>query len=187
MADQVSLFDRAFATTIAFVLPGLAVLVGAATVTPVIATWFGAASASPTVVGFLFVLLAALSLGMIVTCVRWWIFEQASLGPYRLVAKETTAIDEPKRNDRTPAYDDIRFSHYFHYLAYANMSVAIPLAVLIWFVGSDPSPSWARTAVVGLIAVLVTLVLAAAGRDALARYRTKRLRLVGPVTDTHAA
>ena len=47
MADHVSLFDRLFSATIAFLLPGLAVLAGAATVTPVIAGWFGAASANP--------------------------------------------------------------------------------------------------------------------------------------------
>jgi len=185
MPDQVSLFDRAFATTIAFVLPGLAVLVGAATVTPVVAAWFGAASASPSVVGFLFVLLAALALGMIVTCMRWWIFERARLGPYRLIADDAIPIDERKRTDCAAAYEDLRLSHYYHYLACANMSVAIPIAVLIWVLGADPS--WRHTGEVALIAVPVTVVLGAAGRNALARYRSKRLRLVGPWPDAHVA
>lgn len=185
MADQVSLFDRVFATTIAFALPGLAVLVGAATVTPVIAAWFGAASASPSVVGFLFVLLAALSLGMTVTSLRWWIFERARLGSYRLIAIDQTPIDERQRRACASAYDDIRFSHYYHYLACANMAVAIPIAVLVWGLGSNPS--WPRFASVGLMAGAVTVVLGASARDALARYRTKRLRLVGPAPDVHAA
>ena len=145
MAEWVLLFNRAFATTIAFVLPGLAVLVGAATVTPVIGAWFGAASVSPSAVGFLFVLLAALSLGMIVTSVRWWIFECARLGPYRLIAPNPTPIDERKRNDCAAAYEDIRFSHYYHYLASANMSVAIPIAVLIWYSARiRPGRVWGR-------------------------------------------
>lgn len=174
MHDHVTLFDRAFATTIAFALPGLAVLVGASTVTPVIAGWFGAAATGTTIVGFLFVVFAAIAVGMVVTALRWWIFERFHVGPYRLVPVTDVAVNEQQR---TPAYEDLRFSHYYHYLASANMAIAIPLAVLIWIIGAHPA--WQDAVVVGSIAAPVVAVLGAAGRDALARYRVKRLRLTG--------
>lgn len=176
--ERVSIFDRVFATTIAFVLPGLAVLVGAATVTPTVATWFGAASSSPTLVGFLFVLLAAVALGMVVTSVRWWIFECAHLGRFRLVQDGDTPINEQARKDHAAEYEDLRFAHYFYYLATANMAVAIPLALVIWNVGTRPDAHVA--AIVWIIAVPLALVLGAAGRESLAVYIRKRLRLVGP-------
>lgn len=181
---HVSIFDRVFATTIAFVLPGLAVLVGAATVTPTVATWFGAASTSPTLVGFLFVLLAAIALGMVVTSVRWWIFERARVGSVRLVPHEDAPIDERARTAHAAEYEDLRFAHYYHYLAGANMAVAIPLALLIWIGGARPPVG--TVLLVGGIALPVVLALGAAGRDALARYVTKRLRLVGPFTSAAA-
>lgn len=177
MDAQVSLFDRVFANMMAFALPGLVTLVGAATVNPVVAGWFGAASMSPTFVGFLFVLFAALALGTVVTCLRWWIFERLDIGGKRLVSP-SAPINDAKRHEHQAAYEDLRFQLYYHYLAYANMSVAIPLAIAIWLSGGQANAS--QAAVVPVLAIPVVLAMGAGAREAIDRYVSRRRQLLGP-------
>lgn len=178
MNHQVSLFDRVFATTIAFLLPGLGVLVGAAMVTPVVAGWFGAASNSPQIVGFLFVLAAALAIGMVLTAIRWWVFEKATVCGFQLVPP-TSPINEAKRSQHFAEYEDIRFQHYYYYLAFGNMSIAVPVAIATWLVGSDPWPERGRVFAVFFVGALLSLTLGSAAREAIKRYTDRRIRLLG--------
>lgn len=184
MTDQASLFDRIFSSTIAFLLPGLAVMVGTATISPVVRAWFGGASTSPSIVGFLFVLFAALALGFIITAVRWFVFERMTWWPRTApLVPRGQPINEAKRQELFAAYEDLRFQHYYHYLASANMAVAVPIAIAIWLVGSEPTPPAALALGVAVGGGLLVIVLGAAAREALARYNDRRLRLVGPHPD----
>lgn len=184
MDIQVSLFDRVFAVTIAFLLPGLAVLVGAATVNPVIVAWFGGASTNPSLVGFLFVALAALAIGLVVTSLRWFAFERIAWPLVGMLVKPSAPIDESKRREHYAEYEDLRFQHYYHYLASANMAVAVPIAVCIWLGWSDPFPAVGRVAIVVAFATVGIVILTEAAREAIARYCDRRLRLLGALPAT---
>lgn len=193
--QQVTLFDRAFATVIAFVLPGLAVLAGVATVTPVVAGWFSTAATSTAFVGFLFVLLAGTAIGLAVSSVRWWVFENTRwpwcTDPFVAPA---TPINEEKRREHHAAYEDMRYQHYYHYLAAANMAVAVPIGVGTWIVGH--ATSWYATpatfpfftlCVLVMATTFLCIVLGQAACDAISRYDTRRCRLMGAFTEQQNA
>jgi len=172
-------FDRLFAVIIAFLLPGLVALFGIATGDQTVRTWFQGAQSGPTIAGFIFVLFAALALNLVITAVRWFLFEHLKfklLGcPWVPAAPNW---DEEKRRERDALYVDIRHQHYYHYLASANMAVAIPFAVLAWKIGSVPAPSWTTFIVVVLVGVGTSMVLGLAACDALRRFDRKVTKLL---------
>src|SRR5689334_16381866 len=99
MSDSpVTLLDRGFSLVIAFLLPGLVLLAGIATVNPVVFAWFQGAQNGPTLVGLLFVLLGALALNIVITAVRWVLFERRLLGVGPIVP-EAPELDESQRRD----------------------------------------------------------------------------------------
>lgn len=176
-----SLLDRAFAITMAFLLPGLITLFGLATVNPTVQSWFAGAQNGPTFVGFLFVLSAALALNLVITALRWFIFENLRwprLGCPWVAAAPSLPL--ARRKELEPQYLDLRHQHYYHYLAYANAAVAIPLAVLTWLVGAERFPSVLAIAGVLVAAVTATVVLGMAACDAVRMYDKRRLELLVP-------
>lgn len=177
-----SLFDRVLALTIAFLVPGLVALFAVATVSETVLGWFKGASNGPTLAGFFFVVLGALALGFVITAIRYCIFEaiQVPLLGKCLVPK-SPQLDESKRKEFAAEYHDLRLQHYSHYLASANLSVAIPIGVAIWKAGSVPAPTWMLFMTVLVIAGTATLALAAAACDAVRRYDDRRTRLLGVV------
>lgn len=183
MDVSVSLYDRIFANTIAFLLPGLAVMVGAATVNPVIVTWFGGASTNPTFVGFLFVVLAALTIGILLSAVRWWIFERCAWWPGcggETLVPLGPPLNEAKRREHYAEYEDLRFQHYYHYLASANMAVAIPIAIATWLIGTATTPTLSTVTSVSVSGFILVYILKSAACEALTRYERRRLNLLGP-------
>lgn len=169
---SVSLFDRGFSVALAFLLPGLITLFGLATVNPTVQTWFQGAQNGPTLVGFLFVLAAALALNLVITALRWFVFEQLP-GPWLgcpWVKPPAASINLAERRLHDAVYVDLRHQFYYHYLAYANTAVAIPLAVMAWKFGSAPEPAWSTFLLVVAYASVATLVLGAAGCNAVRRF-----------------
>lgn len=179
MDVHVSLFDRVFAVTIAFLLPGLAPIAAAAPGSQTVANWFGAASQSPTIGGLLFVVLAALASGMALTALRWMLFEELSIFGCRLV-QPGTPVNEAARKDHLAVYDDLRYQHYYFYLASANMAVAVPVALIVWLLTAVHRPSVTTLALVMGLGAIAMYVLAAAGCNAIRRYDDRRHRLLGP-------
>ena len=173
----VTVLDRGFALTIAFLLPGLVLLAGTATVNPTVATWFTGAQTGPTIVGFLFVVLAALAMSMVITAIRWSIFECAWLPGCPLIPPAPD-VDLSQRKDVEAQYVDYRHQHYYYYLAHANTAVAVPLAVVAWLaVNVVTAPWWLSVSIVACTAI-VSGVLGAAACDAINRYDQRLRRLL---------
>jgi hypothetical protein len=177
-----ALFDRMVSLTMAFLVPGLVALFAVATVSPTVLAWFSGASNGPTLAGFFFVVLGAFALGLVITAIRFCLFEATPI-PFanRCLVKASPQLDESKRKEFAAEYNDLRQKHYDHYLAYSNLSVAIPIGVAIWKAGSVPAPTWVLFSTVLTISVVSTLALAAAGCDAVRRYDDRRTRLLGLV------
>jgi hypothetical protein len=120
------LFSKSFDHLLAFVLPGLVVLWGYSYVDPNgLGAWFVTASTTNTSVGgFLFLLLAALGVGVFVSGVKSLVFERW----FRLFP-EPPPFDEKRRTESgvLEAYADARHNHYYYHLFYANMLCAAPV------------------------------------------------------------
>jgi hypothetical protein len=175
-----SLFDRAFAVGIAFLLPGLVALFGVAMVNDTVRSWFQGAQNGPTFAGLIFVMLAALALNVVITALRWLIFEKMSLGLLRCPwVKGSPRLNLAKRQEVEAQYIDLRHQHYYHYLAYANTAVAIPIALVAWTCFATPVPTIWQWLVVAALGILSTVALARAGCDAARRYDERRADLLG--------
>jgi hypothetical protein len=189
-----SLFDRVWMLSIAFLLPGAVVLFSVGTINTQVQTWFigvstGPAISGPTFAGLFFALIGALTLGFVITALRFLIFEVIPLKLWTrtcLVAKPA-AFDEARRKDVAAEYHALQLNHYYHYLAMANLSVAIPIGVAIWKAGSTipatgttsaQGPTWFLFNTVIVIATIATIALARAACDAVSRYEDKRSRLL---------
>ena len=127
MSESVTLLDRGFSLTIAFLLLGLITLLGAAIVVPTVQTWFIGAQTGPTLVGLLFVLLAALALNLVITAVRWFLFEFIHWPFVGSIIPTAPSFDQKNRKDLEVQFIDLRHQFYYHYLAYSNAAVAILL------------------------------------------------------------
>lgn len=189
MSEQsAAFFDRVFAVVIAFCLPGLIVLFGVGTVYVPVRDWFTGAQSNPTLAGLAFVMMAALALNLVVTSVRWMIFERIRCMPARsegedssrrrvTLVPEAPDYDESQRLKRRRALRELTHDYYYHYLAYANTAVALPAAVALWLFGAT-MPWFIGVAVI--VGTLVTAcVLGAAACDAVRRYDRSASKLLG--------
>jgi hypothetical protein len=177
----VTLFERLFAVTIAFVLPGMIALFGIATGNATVENWFKGAQNGPTMVGFLFVLFAALALNVVITATRWYIFEGLHLKLLRCPWVDPAPnFSQAKRKEFGDEYAALTRDHYYHYLAYANTAVAIPIAVVAWKLGyPDPQPTWWIFGSVYSTAALASWVLGRAACNAVQRFDRKAESLLG--------
>src|SRR6266511_2637234 len=65
-----------FGLLIAYMIPGLIVVWGVGYVSPTVANWLGAAPPdAPTVGGFLYITIASVAAGLIVSAVRWLLID----------------------------------------------------------------------------------------------------------------
>lgn len=178
-ADQVQLFGMGF------LLPGLVPVFALASINPAVAGWFGTASTSPTLAGVFFVVLGAIAVGFVINAVRFAFYERSYFG--HCLVDKSPDFDMTKREQNDAAYKDLRQSHYYHYLAYANLSVSIPISALIWLGGTqlraNAVGAVALSTTTILIGVTVTLgltyLLGLAGCEAVRRYNQRRGELLG--------
>ena len=119
-----------FGLLIAFVLPGFVLLWGMAPYSSTIREWLGhATSNAPTVGGFLYVTLASVGLGQLVSTLRWLLIDSLHHG---------TGIDKPnidfsRLKDSVDAFDRLIEIHYRYYQWHANALIASMIAaVLHW-------------------------------------------------------
>ena len=121
-----SLSSNNFGLIIAYLLPGLIVLVGLRIHSPLLHAWLlgTPGSGDVTIGGFLFSTLAALLLGLICSTVRWLIVD---------TLHHATGIKPPKRDFRrlqqnVDAYRMVEANHYQYYQFYGNALVAFLVA-----------------------------------------------------------
>jgi hypothetical protein len=151
-----------FGIIIAFVAPGFVALQAASYYVPTIAQWMTAASEKEQSIGvFMFVLLASLSMGLVVSGVRALVVDK--LLRCRLLRKYAVlplALDWSKVDEKKlPILITIRDAHYRHYQFYSNTLIAL----VSWmashgFAGSLGAPwhapEWALMAVAAVALLL---------------------------------
>lgn len=169
--------SKQFGLLVAYLLPGFIGLFGVAPFVPAVANWLQPINQVDFGVGpTAYAILAAIAMGMILSCFRWLLIDQL----HRCTGVRRPAMDASHLETRLDAFDYVVEAHYRYYQFYANTIVAIALAYgLNRFI--KPSPFLGFGTDLG-VAILCT-VLFVGSRDALSNYYAGTTRLVGQVAE----
>ena len=119
-----------FGLLIAFVLPGFILLWGMAPYSSTISGWLGqATSNAPTVGGFLYVTLASVGVGQLVSTLRWLLID--SLHHATGIEKPNWSFRQLRSKETIAAFDRFIEDHYRYYQFHANGLVAGTLAMIL--------------------------------------------------------
>jgi hypothetical protein len=155
-----------FGPLIAYLIPGATALYGVGAFAPAVRSLFALPPAdAPTIGGFLYLTLASLTAGMVVTAVRWAVVDRL----HHVTGLRPGEWDFSKFVDgRVEAYNVLNEIHYRHYQFYANMFVAVAFAfACLWQAGEVKS--WRPVAAF----VVLELVFVVTSRDTLRKYYTR--------------
>jgi len=154
-----------FGLLIAYVLPGFVALWGVSFFSETVRHWLGTSSANPpTVGGFLYVTVAAVAAGMLVSTVRWMTIDRI----HHFTGISAPGLDFARLGDRLSAFELLVSGHYQFYQWHANMAVAIAFTFSVYaFVAPDRGLPDIRVAA---SFVAVEMVLWLGSRDALQKY-----------------
>jgi hypothetical protein len=167
--------NNQFGLIVAYLLPGFIGLAGIAPFIPAVSAWLVPATQAEASLGPpLYALLAATTIGMIVSCFRWLVVDHV----HQWTGVVPPAWDDSRLEQRLTAFNYLVDSHYRYYQFVANTFVAVVWAYSInrWMgtssflgVGTD------------LGVLILCAVLLATSRDALVKYYTRTDRLIGKV------
>jgi hypothetical protein len=162
-----------FGLVIAYLLPGFIGLAGTVPLLPAVATWLLPASPAQASLGPpIYVLLAAITIGMIISVFRWLLIDHI----HHWTGLTPPVWDDSRLGDRLAAFNYLVESHYQYYQFVANTLVAV-----LWAYSIN---RWMKTSArlgVGtdVLVVILCLALFAASRDALSKYYNRTSRLIG--------
>jgi hypothetical protein len=150
-----------FGLLIAYVLPGFVLLWGLEPYSETVQTWMGqSSSANAGVGGFLYITVASVGVGQVVSTIRWLMIDRIH---------HATGIERPNWNfarlsGTVDAFDRLIEDHYRYYQFHANGLIAVTTAAfLIWW-----AHGFRWTAL--LMVIAVDAVLFAGSRDTLRKY-----------------
>lgn len=166
--------DRYFGLAIAYLMPGLVALFGLSYRITELRTWFGfVASHETTVAGFLFVMVASIGMGVMLSAARCFVLERVTG-----LARAKTG-DLAKRSSVEPAYQALIADHYNYYKCYGNMAVAVVVFAVCYGwtnAGGLSVGDW----ILSILATLASVALLTwAALDAIRRFEDKRGNLLG--------
>ena len=171
--------DKNFGVIIAFWLPGVILLWGLTYSYPELSAWLTKASGSEaaTIGGFLYVTLAALALGMVISAVRWMIVDTVfHYVPLVRVQRREFDFGSLKQKDTFAVFQGAVENFYRFYQYYSNTLVSIAAAVITYRVigGKELISSFAWGAI-----ALTCLALFLASRNSLKNYYKCRNQIAG--------
>jgi hypothetical protein len=165
-----------FGLAIAFLCPGLLMLLALSFFSPALSGGLSAAaSAESTIGGFVFILVASMGLGVFVSNARYFLFDRGLLRlPFLGIPEAAPDTGVLRRSgDRAVAWDVLRDQFYRYYQFSSNTAVALGVVFVAWWWKIDHAP--AAKLVVAFLAAEV--ILAAGAADSLKKYRTRTNRL----------
>jgi hypothetical protein len=169
--------SRHFGLIVAYLLPGFVGLVGMAPLFPAVADWLrpvqqGSLGFGPPI----YALLSAIAIGLIVSCFRWLLLDQT----HHWMGVRRPAWDDSRLDTVLSGFDYLVQSHFRYYEFTGNMLVAS-----LWVYGLNRSMHTLPFLGVGtdLGMLILSFVLFAASRDALAKYYTRTGQLVGKAAE----
>ena len=158
--------EKNFGVVIAFLLPGFLFLWGLSFSLDEVSVWLynSTVNTSPTVGGFLFATLASLSLGLLISSVRWLVID---------FILKLTGVKDPglnysmlKDKDKYAAFIGVIENHYRYYQYYSNTLVSIVLAFIFYLIfGNENLSTWHY-----IVIFAIGIALFTGSRDALKKY-----------------
>ncbi len=107
---------------VAYLLPGFIGLTGIAPFAPIVVAWLRPTEQTQAGLGPpVYAVLAAVTIGMIVSCFRWLLIDQI----HHRTGIVPPAWDDSRLGDRLPAFDYLVGVHYQFYLFSSNTVVAL--------------------------------------------------------------
>jgi hypothetical protein len=168
---------RQFGLIVAYLVPGFVGLAGVVPLVPAVGQWLQPIAQGD--MGFgppIYALLGATTVGLIVSCFRWALIDQF----HHWTGVKRPAWNDSRLTEVLGGFDYLVQSHYRYYEFAGNMLVAV-----LWTYGLNrlmrTSPLLGLGTDLGIL--VITLVLFAASRDALAKYYQRTARLVGHVAE----
>ena len=120
--------NQNFGLLIAFVLPGFSLLWGLQPHSAMITGWLGhAATDVPSVGGFLYITMASVGAGQLVSTLRWLLIDTL----HHRTGVRPPRWDFRKLKDRVSAYDRLIEIHYRYYQFHANSLLAVSISALL--------------------------------------------------------
>ena len=114
-----------FGPLIAYLVPGATALLGFSQFSPTLRSWFAATPAhAPTIGGFLYLTVASVAVGMIVSAVRWAVVDT----PHSLTGLPLPPINFSRLGKNVEAFGLLIKIHYEHFQFHSNMLVATAIA-----------------------------------------------------------
>ncbi|MEX0704706.1 MAG: hypothetical protein WD069_21590 [Planctomycetales bacterium] len=154
-----------FGLLIAYVIPGFIVLWGIGLHSEIVAGWLGKSTdAAPTIGGFLYVTLASVAVGLLVSTLRWAVVD---------TIHHRTGIPEPtwdfsRLQTNLAGFVGTVENHYRFYQFHANAFLALLLVFVAYAADeADRSPSFGAAT---LAFVLIEAILWYGSRDTLRKY-----------------
>lgn len=156
---------RNFGLVIAYLLPGFIVVVAVSGVVPTLQPWLATApDGQPTVGGFLYVTLASLAAGMLVSSIRWLLIDTL----HHRTGIKRPRWDFSRLQSNLAAYSLLVEFHYRYYQFNANTFIAVVSAYLVRLAGDCRWCGGAGWTDLGF--VIIEVVLFATSRDTLRKY-----------------
>ena len=168
-----SITNANFGPLIAYLVPGATALFGISEFYPPLRAWFAfAATDAPTIGGFLYLTVASVALGMVVSAVRWAIVDTF----HSVTGLPLPPLDFSKLGRNVEAFNLLIEIHYKHFQFYSNEFVALAIAYVSYRAkhGGVPSLGWLD---LGFVAIEAIFILAS--RDTLAKYYKRGSQLLG--------
>jgi len=168
---------RSFGLLIAYVIPGFVCLLGAGAAFETVWVWLvGAGSSGPSVGGVLYVGVASVGAGMTASVLRWMVLD---------TAHEWTGLRRPKLNEsrltgRLEAFDYLVEQHYRYYQFYGNSLVSVLAFYALW--RTSPHAAAVAAGWPECVLLVFIVVFAAGSRDALRKYYTGSVLLLGTLS-----
>lgn len=113
-----------FGYTIAFLLPGFLAILGLRHYYSPFDIWLNTAvNIGQGISGFMYIIMTSLSLGIIISAIRWIIFDRLL---FKKISDRIAKLDYSKLlSERFDAYMYIKEAHYHFYQFYANIAVSL--------------------------------------------------------------
>lgn len=150
-----------FGLLIAYVLPGFALLWGLEPRSTTVASWIGAApNSEASVGGFLYVTVASVALGLLVSTLRWLLLDSL----HHHTGISFPDWDFSRLADSVQAFDHLIEIHYRYYQWHGNGMLALIIAVMLRWTASG------CTFREVILIVLISVLLFVGSRDTLRKY-----------------
>ncbi len=161
--------EKNFGVIIAFLLPGFLFLWGLSYSFDEVATWLAKSSTSnaPTIGGFLYATLASLSLGLLISAVRWLVVDH--LHHWTGIGCQSMNFSKLTEKGRFAAFQGVMENHYRYYQYYSNTLIAIVAAFILYLVFGKAKPSLT----LWIVTISIVVALFCGSRDALKKYYTR--------------